>query len=93
MPEFMMAAAMLLGILNTALFGFMLLSFKELRKSVTELSKIANSIVDILQPSVLVEEVSPDAPKTESQKMEEGIFAILNYKIEDALKEKNYVGD
>lgn len=93
MPEFMMAAAMLLGILNTALFGFMLLSFKELRKSVTELSKIANSIVDILQLSVLVEEVSPDAPKTESQKMEEGIFAILNYKIEDALKEKNYVGD
>lgn len=91
MPEFMMAAAMLLGILNTALFVFMLLSFKELRKSVTELSKIAKSIVDILQPAVMAEDANP--VKTESQKMEEGIFAILNYKIEDALKEKNYVGD
>lgn len=78
MPEFMLVVAMLV-ILNTGLLVFVLLS---LRESTAELTKIVQEIIADIEPE--------EKEKTVSEQMEQGIVNILNYKIEDSLKERNH---
>ena len=80
MPEFMLVVAMLLGILDTCLFVFVLLSLKSLRESTAELT--AQATIANIEPE--------EKEKTVSEQMEQGIVNILNYKIEDSLKERNH---
>lgn len=89
MPEFMLVVAM--GILNAGLFVFVLFSLRRLRESTEELTKLAKAII------AMCERDPEKKEKTESEKLseqlEQGIVNVLNYKIEDALKERSYAGN
>lgn len=89
MPELILWA--LIWFCNTATLVFLVVGLRQLRKSAEELTVIAKAIIALC-------EIEPEKKeKTESEKLseqlEQGIVNILNYKIEDALKERDYAGN
>lgn len=89
MPELILWA--FIWLCNTAMLVFFVVGLRQLRKSAEELTVISKAII------ALCEREPEKKEKTENEKLseqlEQGIVNILNYKIEDALKERSYAGN
>lgn len=97
MPELILWA--FIWLCNTAMLVFFVVGLRQLRKSAEELTVISKAIIALCERECGREgEREPEKKeKTESEKLseqlEQGIVNILNYKIEDALKERSHAGN
>lgn len=93
MPELILWA--FIWLCNTAMLVFFVVGLRQLRKSAEELTVISKAIIALCERECEREPEKKEKTEDEklSEQLEQGIVNILNYKIEDALKERGYAGN
>lgn len=93
MPELILWA--FIWLCNTATLVFLVVGLRQLRKTAEELTVISKAISALCERECEREPEKKEKTENEklSEQLEQGIVNILNYKIEDALKERSYAGN